>query len=54
MKRAHRNTHRLIWLLMTPALLLVLYLALEARPDDPINNALPELSGEGPSDLEAG
>jgi hypothetical protein len=42
MKRAHRTAHRLIWLILGPALAGLLWLAVTVRPDDPVNPALPD------------
>lgn len=38
---AHRARHRLIWLAMAAALPLLLWLALRARPERPLNRELP-------------
>ncbi len=47
MKRSHRSAHRLIWLLLTPAIALVIWLAITMKPAEPVNDALPgALSGE--------
>lgn len=35
-KRAHRSAHRLIWWLLGPAALLLLWLAIDGRPADPL------------------
>lgn len=42
MRRAHRNMHVLMWLLIAPALALLLFLALSDRQSIPVNDALPE------------
>ena len=48
MRRAHRKAHIALWLILTPALVAVLYLALSARQSVPVNDALPEaLQTEG-------
>ncbi|MEO0722484.1 MAG: hypothetical protein AAFY43_10090 [Pseudomonadota bacterium] len=41
MKRAHRSAHRFIWLLLPPAIAVILWLALTERPDEPVNATLP-------------
>ena len=46
MKRAHRSAHRLIWLLLAPVLAAIIVIALEVRPDAPVNDALPEALSE--------
>ncbi|MEL6448162.1 MAG: hypothetical protein AAFQ62_09490 [Pseudomonadota bacterium] len=43
MRRAHRKAHVALWLLIAPALVAVLYLALSARQSVPVNDALPEV-----------
>lgn len=48
MKRAHRNTHRLIWIILAPVLAVLFWLALEVRPGPIVNDSLPPaLSEEG-------
>ncbi len=42
MRRAHRKAHVALWLLIAPALVVVLYLALSARQSVPVNESLPE------------
>ncbi|MEO0617452.1 MAG: hypothetical protein AAFY69_15090 [Pseudomonadota bacterium] len=42
MRRAHRKAHAALWLLITPALVAVLYLALSSRQSLPVNETLPE------------
>lgn len=41
MKSAHRAAHRVIWLVLAPAIAVVIWLALAHRPAEPLNNALP-------------
>ncbi|MEM6810568.1 MAG: hypothetical protein AAGA41_02190 [Pseudomonadota bacterium] len=41
MRRAHRKAHVALWLLITPALAVVLYLALTDRQSVPVNDSLP-------------
>lgn len=41
MKRSHRTMHRLVWLLLAPALAAIIVIALQARPGEPVNDALP-------------
>lgn len=43
MRRAHRNAHALMWLLIAPALAALLFLALSDRQSTPVNDALPEV-----------
>ncbi len=43
MKRAQKRTHLLIWLILGPAIIAVLILAIQHRPDTPINDTLPEV-----------
>lgn len=43
MKRAHRKTHLLIWILLAPIMVAALLLAVMHRPADPVNEALPDL-----------
>ena len=42
MKRAHRRLHVLIWLVLAPLIAIVLWVALQHRPAEPINDTLPE------------
>ncbi|MEO0607783.1 MAG: hypothetical protein AAFY82_06095 [Pseudomonadota bacterium] len=42
MKRAHRTSHLVMWLVLAPVLLGLLWLALLVRPDAPVNDPLPE------------
>lgn len=47
MKRAHQKAHLLIWFVLGPALLAVIYFAVNLRPDTPVNDTLPaSLSAE--------
>lgn len=46
MKRAHRRFHLLIWVLLGPALLGLLALAIMVRPDAPMNDSLPDVLTE--------
>ena len=41
MKRAHRQGHLLIWALLLPALAVLLYAALQARPLPPLQDDFP-------------
>ncbi len=41
MKRSHRRSHLIIWLILTPLLLAVIKFAVSERPADPVNEALP-------------
>ncbi|MEE9380014.1 MAG: hypothetical protein V3V03_01285 [Hyphomonadaceae bacterium] len=41
MKRAHRRTHLLIWLVLGPAMAAILWLAISLRPAAPVNDDLP-------------
>lgn len=41
MKRSHRTMHRLVWLLLAPALAAIIFVALQVAPDEPVNDALP-------------
>lgn len=42
MKRAHRRTHLLLWLVLGPFMIAILYLSVQNRPNPPINDTLPE------------
>lgn len=42
MRRAHRRVHIAMWLIIAPALAVVLFLALSQRQAEPVNDALPE------------
>lgn len=41
MKRGQRKLHLFAWLLLGPAMIAVLFLAVQQRPAAPINDALP-------------
>ena len=41
MKRAHRRSHLILWLVLTPVLAALLVLAVKVRPDAPVNDTLP-------------
>lgn len=41
MKRAHRKSHLLIWLILAPVLIGTLLVAVNVRPAPPLNDALP-------------
>jgi len=41
MKRSHRRSHLVIWLLLTPVLLAIIKFAVSDRPADPVNETLP-------------
>lgn len=41
MKRAHRRNHLIIWILLVPILIAVLYLSIALRPGEPVNEELP-------------
>lgn len=47
MKRPHRSFHRLIWLLLAPAIAAALWAALALRPTEPVNDAIPPTLEEG-------
>jgi len=42
MKRAHRKTHLLLWLVLGPAIFAIIALAVMQRPATPLNDALPD------------
>lgn len=42
MKRAHRSAHRLLWLLLAPVIAAILIIAIQVRPAEPVNDAVPE------------
>ncbi|MEM7329001.1 MAG: hypothetical protein AAF437_09695 [Pseudomonadota bacterium] len=42
MKRAHRKSHLLLWLLLGPLMFAIIALAVLNRPAAPINDALPD------------
>lgn len=46
MKRAHRRSHLLLWLVLGPVMFATLYLALSLRPGEPVNDALPDSLAE--------
>lgn len=46
MKRTHRKTHVFIWLVLGPAIIAVLLLAVLHRPADPVNESLPDVLRE--------
>ena len=49
MKRAHRRSHLILWLILTPAMVAVIYLAVTLRPPAPVNDTLPDaLTQEAP------
>ncbi|MEM1140291.1 MAG: hypothetical protein AAGH45_10460 [Pseudomonadota bacterium] len=41
MKRTHRKTHLVLWLVLAPAMGGLLWLAISHRPVPPINEVLP-------------
>ena len=41
MQRYHRHRHRLVWLILAPAALALLILAILNRPEWPVMDALP-------------
>ncbi len=43
MKRSHRKTHLLMWLVLGLVMIAVLLLAVLHRPAEPVNEALPDL-----------
>ena len=47
MKRAHRRTHLILWLILGPVMVITLLLAVMHRPADPINDSLPSALIEG-------
>ena len=42
MKRAHRKSHLLLWLILGPVMFATIVLAVLNRPAAPVNDALPE------------
>jgi len=42
MKRAHRKSHFIIWVVLTPIILSMIALAVLNRPDAPVNDSLPD------------
>ena len=43
MKRAHRKTHILLWLIIAAVMVATLFFAVQHRPDAPVNDALPDI-----------
>lgn len=41
MKRQHRRRHLITWLILPPVLAAILWLAIQVRPDAPLNETLP-------------
>ena len=41
MKRAHRKTHLILWLILGPAIFAIITLAVLQRPATPVNDTLP-------------
>ena len=46
MQRAHRHAHRWLWLLLVPALLVLVYFAERATPEYPIAEPAPQAGQE--------
>jgi len=42
MKRAHRKTHLLLWIILGPVIFAIIALAVLQRPAAPMNDALPD------------
>lgn len=42
MKRAHRKMHLAVWIIIGPAVMAILVLAVLNRPNAPVNDALPD------------
>ena len=42
MKRTHRRSHFLIWLLLAPAIAGIIYFSVSLRPSQPTNDVLPD------------
>ena len=42
MKRAHRRSHILLWLILGPVMFATIVLAVLNRPAAPVNDALPD------------
>ncbi len=42
MRRAHRKVLLAMWLVIAPALAVILFLALSQSPAEPVNEALPD------------
>lgn len=51
---AHRARHRLVWLALAIALPLLLWLAVRARPERPLNRELPAGVDDFADDTRAG
>lgn len=49
MKRAHKTTHLLIWIILAPVILAALWFAITHQPIDPVNETLPQLLNEAAS-----
>ncbi len=45
MKRGQRRLHAVLWLVVAPALAIVLWLGISHRPASPVNDALPPALG---------
>jgi hypothetical protein len=43
MKRAHRQAHLFIWLILGPVMVATLLFAVLHRPAEPVNQELPEI-----------
>jgi hypothetical protein len=43
MKRTHRKTHLIVWILLAPVIISTLLLAVLHRPAEPVNEALPDV-----------
>ena len=41
MKRIHRRSHFIIWLILAPVLIGIIALATSQRPGEPVNDTLP-------------
>ena len=41
MKRQHRARHKVLWLLLPPVMAAVIWFAVDLRPEEPVNDALP-------------
>ncbi|MDJ0922469.1 MAG: hypothetical protein QNI84_15180 [Henriciella sp.] len=41
MKRAHRKTHLVMWLVLGPVMIATLLIAVMYRPAEPVNDELP-------------
>lgn len=51
MKRAHQRSHIGIWLVLTPAMAAIIWLAVNLRPSVPINPSLPSALVDEVSDV---